>query len=272
MSRGRGYFYSSSSSHHPISLVDLIIDVAPKHISFYSPQSEQCTSFRSLLKSSHMPSSTSSLSENPPMFVSDISSILSFSSFDFRQQCLLEIGRRSLVNSSRNHYEELCYKIPIDVPKESFNRWILERSTRTYSVDPKVNIRKCLIPPPLVEPIVGSSLRREIMEDLPFKVDMWPSKVIDAIDSHRLFVEHGEELLFRQSSRGEIKDAADELKTILHDIYDEAEFYQQNISNETVRGVLSYLKEQKARCRPLFDIIMDEPVSKLCIDLAYFLQ
>jgi len=86
---------------------------------------------------------------------------------DFELQSLIEIKRKVLLDSCRTFYKNLCKEILIEEPKESFNRWILERHLRVENLPENC----CNLPPRKCEPEIGPSILREILEDYPIKIN-----------------------------------------------------------------------------------------------------
>uniref|UniRef100_A0A3B5MHG6 WW domain-containing protein n=1 Tax=Xiphophorus couchianus TaxID=32473 RepID=A0A3B5MHG6_9TELE len=71
----------------------------------------------------------------------------------------IELQRAQLVTKLRQHYHELCHQREIDPPRESFNRWLLERKVIDKGLDPLL--------PSECEPVVSPSMFREVMNDIP---------------------------------------------------------------------------------------------------------
>ncbi|KAL7990152.1 hypothetical protein Chor_010506 [Crotalus horridus] len=75
----------------------------------------------------------------------------------------VELLRSQLMLKLRQHYRELCQQREgIDPPRESFNRWMLERKVVDKGSDPLL--------PSSCEPIVSPSMFREIMNDIPIRL------------------------------------------------------------------------------------------------------
>ncbi|XP_033626518.1 mRNA (2'-O-methyladenosine-N(6)-)-methyltransferase-like [Asterias rubens] len=75
----------------------------------------------------------------------------------------IELMRGSLVQKLRFQYSELCYQREgIQAPKESFNRWLLERKVIDKGQDPML--------PSDCKPEVSPSMKREIMSDIPIRL------------------------------------------------------------------------------------------------------
>nr|CAG4643775.1 EOG090X02BU [Lepidurus arcticus] len=76
----------------------------------------------------------------------------------------VEILRCSLLAKLRQSYHEMCHsREGVEAPKESFNRWLMERKVVDKGTDP-------LFPMQCV-PEVSQSMYREIMNDLPMKLE-----------------------------------------------------------------------------------------------------
>ncbi|KAG8131448.1 putative Phosphorylated CTD-interacting factor 1-like protein [Naja naja] len=75
----------------------------------------------------------------------------------------VELLRSQLMLKLRQHYRELCQQREgIDPPRESFNRWMLERKVVDKGSDPLL--------PSNCEPVVSPSMFREIMNDIPIRL------------------------------------------------------------------------------------------------------
>ncbi|KAM3850196.1 mRNA (2'-O-methyladenosine-N(6)-)-methyltransferase [Diretmus argenteus] len=75
----------------------------------------------------------------------------------------IELQRAQLVTKLRQHYHELCYQREgIDPPRESFNRWLLERKVIDKGHDPLL--------PSECEPVISPSMFREVMNDIPIRL------------------------------------------------------------------------------------------------------
>ena len=59
-------------------------------------------------------------------------------------------------------YLQINNFLGVDEPKESFNRWLLERKVLSISGDPLL--------PALAEPKISPSMHREILADVPVKL------------------------------------------------------------------------------------------------------
>ncbi|CAF93586.1 unnamed protein product [Tetraodon nigroviridis] len=75
----------------------------------------------------------------------------------------IELQRAQLVTKLRQHYHELCLQREgIDPPRESFNRWLLERKVIDKGHDPLL--------PSDCEPVISPSMFREVMNDIPIRL------------------------------------------------------------------------------------------------------
>ncbi|XP_072296180.1 mRNA (2'-O-methyladenosine-N(6)-)-methyltransferase [Eucyclogobius newberryi] len=75
----------------------------------------------------------------------------------------IELQRAQLVTKLRQHYHELCLQREgIDPPRESFNRWLLERKVIDKGLDPLL--------PSDCEPVISPSMFREVMNDIPIRL------------------------------------------------------------------------------------------------------
>uniref|UniRef100_A0A8C6WHN7 mRNA (2'-O-methyladenosine-N(6)-)-methyltransferase n=1 Tax=Neogobius melanostomus TaxID=47308 RepID=A0A8C6WHN7_9GOBI len=75
----------------------------------------------------------------------------------------IELQRAQLVTKLRQHYHELCLQREgIDPPRESFNRWLLERKVIDKGLDPLL--------PSECDPPISPSMFREVMGDIPIRL------------------------------------------------------------------------------------------------------
>lgn len=75
----------------------------------------------------------------------------------------IEAFRCSLAAKLRQCYQELCHsRESIDAPKDSFNRWLMERKVIDTGSDPLL--------PSNCYPEISQSMYREIMNDIPIKL------------------------------------------------------------------------------------------------------
>lgn len=75
----------------------------------------------------------------------------------------IEIVRYNYVMKLRQSYQEMCHsREAIDAPRESFNRWLLERRVIDQGSDPVL--------PSYCFPEISMSMYREIMNDIPMKL------------------------------------------------------------------------------------------------------
>ncbi|KAJ8384812.1 hypothetical protein AAFF_G00197990 [Aldrovandia affinis] len=74
----------------------------------------------------------------------------------------IELQRAQLTSKLRQHYHELCHQREgIEPPRESFNRWLLERKVLDKGSDPLL--------PSECNPIISPSMFREVMNDIPIR-------------------------------------------------------------------------------------------------------
>ncbi|KAK1901225.1 mRNA (2'-O-methyladenosine-N(6)-)-methyltransferase [Dissostichus eleginoides] len=75
----------------------------------------------------------------------------------------IELQRAQLVTKLRQHYHELCHQREgIDPPRESFNRWLLERKVIDKGQDTFL--------PSDCDPVISPSMFREVMNDIPIRL------------------------------------------------------------------------------------------------------
>ncbi|KAF3855558.1 hypothetical protein F7725_016281 [Dissostichus mawsoni] len=93
----------------------------------------------------------------------------------------IELQRAQLVTKLRQHYHELCHQREgIDPPRESFNRWLLERKVIDKGQDTFL--------PSDCDPVISPSMFREVMNDIPSgtRLPVWTQSVNASPESRKV--------------------------------------------------------------------------------------
>ncbi|GAB6021217.1 hypothetical protein CHUAL_003835 [Chamberlinius hualienensis] len=147
----------------------------------------------------------------------------------------VEMYRASLVAKLRQNYQEMTRsREGIDVPKESFNRWLLERKTVDSGSDPLL--------PSNCYPEVSPSMFREIMNDIPVKLTR-PKFVADARKQLSRYAEAAKKMI-------ESRNATPESRKIVKWNVEDAFQWLRKSQNATYDDYLERLTHLKKQCQP----------------------
>ena len=175
---------------------------------------------------------------------------------------LLEYLRHIFIEDLRSfHSSEIPRVIQIDPPKMSFNRWLVDRHVLLDLVDDEG--RDSLIPGK-VEPQVSVSLAREIIEDLPVKVPMFPRDVADARRSLQKYLNAGFEVLHHPPAGGKILEE-EQVATLKNHLQSANARLERP---DTTDAIMDHLRRLKMQCGPLFEEIFRPLVDQVCRDLS----
>nr|XP_060627566.1 mRNA (2'-O-methyladenosine-N(6)-)-methyltransferase [Anolis sagrei ordinatus] len=120
----------------------------------------------------------------------------------------VELLRSQLMLKLRTHYRELCQQREgIDPPRESFNRWMLERKVVDKGSDPLL--------PSSCEPVVSPSMFREIMNDIPIRL----SRIKFREEAKRLLFKYAEAAKRLIESRSASPDSRKVVKWNVEDTF-----------------------------------------------------
>ncbi|XP_037667370.1 mRNA (2'-O-methyladenosine-N(6)-)-methyltransferase isoform X1 [Choloepus didactylus] len=120
----------------------------------------------------------------------------------------VELLRSQLILKLRQHYRELCQQREgIEPPRESFNRWMLERKVVDKGSDPLL--------PSNCEPIVSPSMFREIMNDIPIRL----SRIKFREEAKRLLFKYAEAARRLIESRSASPDSRKVVKWNVEDTF-----------------------------------------------------
>lgn len=161
----------------------------------------------------------------------------------------VELLRSQLILKLRQHYRELCQQREgIDPPRESFNRWILERKVVDKGTDPLL--------PSDCDPVVSPSMFREIMNDIPIRL------------SRIKFREEAKKLLFKYAEAAkrliESRSASpDSRKVVKWNVEDTFSWLRRDhlASKEDYMDRLEHLRKQ---CGPHVSAAAKDSVEGIC--------
>jgi len=120
----------------------------------------------------------------------------------------VELLRSQLILKLRQHYRELCQQREgIEPPRESFNRWMLERKVVDKGSDPLL--------PSNCEPVVSPSMFREIMNDIPIRL----SRIKFREEAKRLLFKYAEAARRLIESRSASPDSRKVVKWNVEDTF-----------------------------------------------------
>ncbi|ESO96929.1 hypothetical protein LOTGIDRAFT_115378 [Lottia gigantea] len=161
----------------------------------------------------------------------------------------IEQLRAQLVTKLRQNYNELCYsREGIEAPRESFNRWLLERNVIDKGTDPMLP-SQCI-------PEVSQSMYREIMNDIPVKL-VKPKYSGDARKQLFRYAEAAKKMI---ESRGVASESRKIVKWNVEDTFTWLR-RQQNASYEDYLERLAHLKRQ---CQPHLTEAAKTSVEGIC--------
>ncbi|KAM7355341.1 phosphorylated CTD-interacting factor 1 isoform 2-T2 [Cochliomyia hominivorax] len=151
-------------------------------------------------------------------------------------------------------YEDLCMRREnIKAPKDSFNRWLIERKVIDSGCDP-------LLPSNCV-PEISSSMYREIMNDIPIKI-VKPKFTGDARKQLSRYAEAAKNIIESRSSPSESK------KVVKWNVEDTFQWLRRTVgaSYEDFQDRLAHLRRQ---CEPHLTETVKSSVEALCAKIYH---
>lgn len=147
----------------------------------------------------------------------------------------VEQYRANLVSKLRLSYQEMCHsREGIDAPKESFNRWLMERKVCDKGNDPLL--------PNNCSTAVSQSMFREIMNDIPIKL-VRPKFSGDARKQLSKYAEAAKKMI-------ESRNASPESRKIVKWNVEDAFQWLRKTLNATYDDYLERLAHLKQQCQP----------------------
>uniref|UniRef100_A0A3P9KEG6 mRNA (2'-O-methyladenosine-N(6)-)-methyltransferase n=1 Tax=Oryzias latipes TaxID=8090 RepID=A0A3P9KEG6_ORYLA len=161
----------------------------------------------------------------------------------------IELQRAQLVTKLRQHYHELCHQREgIDPPRESFNRWLLERKVIDKGQDPLL--------PSDCEPIISPSMFREVMNDIPIRL----SRIKYKEEARKLLFKYAEAAKRMIDSRNASPESRKVVKWNAEDTMNWLR-RDHSASKEDYMDRLEHLRQQ---CGPHVTAVAKDSVEGIC--------
>nr|AAK93556.1 SD08128p [Drosophila melanogaster] len=151
-------------------------------------------------------------------------------------------------------YEDLCMRREnIKAPRDSFNRWLMERKVIDTGCDPLL--------PSSCMPEISSSMYREIMSDIPIKI-VKPKFTGDARKQLSRYAEAAKQIIESRSAPAESK------KVVKWNVEDTFQWLRRTVgaSYEDFQDRLAHLKRQ---CEPHLVETVKSSVETLCVKIYH---
>ncbi|MCI4375245.1 hypothetical protein PGIGA_G00107120 [Pangasianodon gigas] len=166
----------------------------------------------------------------------------------------IELQRAQLTTKLRQHYHELCYQREgIEPPRESFNRWLLERKVMDKGVDPLL--------PSECEPVISPSMFREVMNDIPIRL----SRIKYKEEARKLLFKYAEAAKKMIDSRNATPDSR---KVVKWNVEDTMNWLRRDhsASKEDYMDRLEHLRKQ---CGPHVTAVAKDSVEGICTKIYH---
>ncbi|XP_053171924.1 mRNA (2'-O-methyladenosine-N(6)-)-methyltransferase [Scomber japonicus] len=161
----------------------------------------------------------------------------------------IELQRAQLVTKLRQHYHELCHQREgIDPPRESFNRWLLERKVIDKGHDPLL--------PSECEPVISPSMFREVMNDIPIRL----SRIKYKEEARKLLFKYAEAAKKMIDSRNASPESRKVVKWNAEDTMNWLR-RDHSASKEDYMDRLEHLRQQ---CGPHVTAVAKDSVEGIC--------
>ncbi|XP_016100184.1 phosphorylated CTD-interacting factor 1-like [Sinocyclocheilus grahami] len=161
----------------------------------------------------------------------------------------IELQRAQLTTKLRQHYHELCsQREGIEPPRESFNRWLLERKVVDKGLDPLL--------PSECDPVISPSMFREIMNDIPIRL----SRIKYKEEARKLLFKYAEAAKKMIDSRNATPDSR---KVVKWNVEDTMNWLRRDhsASKEDYMDRLEHLRKQ---CGPHVASVAKDSVEGIC--------
>uniref|UniRef100_A0A672N947 mRNA (2'-O-methyladenosine-N(6)-)-methyltransferase n=1 Tax=Sinocyclocheilus grahami TaxID=75366 RepID=A0A672N947_SINGR len=161
----------------------------------------------------------------------------------------IELQRAQLTTKLRQHYHELCsQREGIEPPRESFNRWLLERKVVDKGLD--------LFLPSECDPVISPSMFREIMNDIPIRL----SRIKYKEEARKLLFKYAEAAKKMIDSRNATPDSR---KVVKWNVEDTMNWLRRDhsASKEDYMDRLEHLRKQ---CGPHVASVAKDSVEGIC--------
>ncbi|XP_073809092.1 mRNA (2'-O-methyladenosine-N(6)-)-methyltransferase isoform X2 [Danio rerio] len=161
----------------------------------------------------------------------------------------IELQRAQLTTKLRQHYHELCsQREGIEPPRESFNRWLLERKVVDKGLDPLL--------PSECDPVISPSMFREIMNDIPIRL----SRIKYKEEARKLLFKYAEAAKKMIDSRNATPESR---KVVKWNVEDTMNWLRRDhsASKEDYMDRLEHLRKQ---CGPHVASVAKDSVEGIC--------
>uniref|UniRef100_A0A8C7EZ07 mRNA (2'-O-methyladenosine-N(6)-)-methyltransferase n=1 Tax=Oncorhynchus kisutch TaxID=8019 RepID=A0A8C7EZ07_ONCKI len=166
----------------------------------------------------------------------------------------MELQRAQLTTKLRQHYHELCYQREgIEPPRESFNRWLLERKVLDKGPDPLL--------PSECDPIISPSMFREVMNDIPIRL----SRIKYKEEARKLLFKYAEAAKKMIDSRNATPDSRKVVKWNAEDTMNWLR-RDHSASKEDYMERLEHLRKQ---CGPHVAAVAKDSVEGICTKIYH---
>ncbi|XP_069740810.1 mRNA (2'-O-methyladenosine-N(6)-)-methyltransferase isoform X3 [Narcine bancroftii] len=161
----------------------------------------------------------------------------------------VEILRAQLTLKLRQHYQELCQQREgIDPPRDSFNRWLLERKAIDKGKDPLL--------PSDCDPVVSPSMFREVMNDIPIRL----SRIKYREEARKLLFKYAESAKRMIESRNATPDIRKTVKWNVEDTFN----WLRKEPSATKEDYMERLEHLRKQCGPHVAAVAKDSVEAIC--------
>ncbi|XP_014223431.1 phosphorylated CTD-interacting factor 1 isoform X1 [Trichogramma pretiosum] len=166
----------------------------------------------------------------------------------------VELLRCNLLAKLRQCYQELCHsREGIDAPKESFNRWLMERKVIDLGSDPLL--------PSSCFPEISMSMYREIMNDIPIKL-IRPKFTGDARKQLSRYAEAAKKVI-------ESRDASSESRKVVKWNAEDTFQWLRRTVGATFDDFQDRLTHLKRQCQPHLTETVKASVEGICLKIYH---
>lgn len=164
----------------------------------------------------------------------------------------VEAYRCSLLAKLRQCYQELCHsRESIDAPKDSFNRWLMERKVIDTGIDPLL--------PSNCYPEISLSMYKEVMNDIPIKL-IRPKFTGDARKQLSRYAEAAKKIM-------ESRNAEAESRKVVKWNVDETFQWLRRTVGATYDDFQDRLAHLKSQCQPHLTETVKPSVEGICLKI-----
>uniref|UniRef100_A0A8C9VXC8 mRNA (2'-O-methyladenosine-N(6)-)-methyltransferase n=1 Tax=Scleropages formosus TaxID=113540 RepID=A0A8C9VXC8_SCLFO len=166
----------------------------------------------------------------------------------------IELQRAQLTTKLRQHYHELCnQREGIEPPRESFNRWLLERKVVDKGCDPLL--------PSDCDPVISPSMFREVMNDIPIRL----SRIKYKEEARKLLFKYAEAAKKMIDSRNATPESR---KVVKWNVEDTMNWLRKDhsASKEDYMDRLEHLRKQ---CGPHVAAVAKDSIEGICTKIYH---